>query len=188
MWIYLVWNECYDDACELTLQRKLYLSRSTDGGYTFEHVLQFNGYFSLNNYGPANPVFFIEKDNTMYFLRDSSIYNGSFTEFYLIYSKIPRGDLTKRTEAVLPKEPDSLETTGHFFIIPSDNKPLCVISTYTRPGYGSDTYYFYTKCNDAGVFSYYKLIDSLSNDGLAKINLFHFNENKIHLKYLGDKI
>ena len=47
LWVYWAWNECDDEFCQFYIQRKLYLSRSTDGGNTFEHVLQFDAGFSL---------------------------------------------------------------------------------------------------------------------------------------------
>ena len=125
----------------------------------------------------------IDKDNTIHFLRDSSWYNGNFTEFYLLYSKIPDGDLTQRTEILLPKIPDSLETTGHLFVIPNDKKPLCVIPTYTRSG--SKTYYFYTKYN-TGEFSEYEPLDSLRNDEIVNVSAIHIlpiNPNKLYLFY-----
>ena len=113
---------------------------------------------------------FIDQDNTIHFLRDSSWYNGNFTELYLIYSKIPNEDLSKRIETLLPAIPDSLEMTGHFFIIPSDGNPFCLIPMYNRIiGHENNIYYFYTKYKNT-EFSEYKLLDSLRSGEVAKIN------------------
>jgi hypothetical protein len=75
LWVYWAWNQCDGPECIFYIQRKLYLSRSTDGGNTFEHVLQFDAGFSMQIWGPANPVLLIEEDNTIHFLRDSAWYN-----------------------------------------------------------------------------------------------------------------
>ncbi|MFA6540799.1 MAG: T9SS type A sorting domain-containing protein [Bacteroidota bacterium] len=183
LWVYWAWDWCTDEVCTFTKERYLYLSRSTDGGKTFEHVLQFPGAFLIATNGPHPATMVIGKDNTIHFLRDSAWFNGNFTEHYLIYSKIPQGDLAQRTEVMLPKVPDSLEIeSGVHFILPNDNKPVSVFRANIRAN--SKSHYLVTKFQSNGSFAEYKLLDSLkSGVGIAKVNLVTLQPNKVQLSY-----
>lgn len=181
LWVSWAWDECSDPECTFSIQRKLYISRSTDGGHTFQDVLQYNRGFLVGRNGPHPPWFSIQQDNTVHFLRDSAWFNGSYTEFFLIYTKLPHGDWTNPQDVMLPIVADSLEIEQFFFLLPADNQPMVLVRAYVRTNVHA--YYYSTKLQTNGSFSPYFLLESMHSGEVARVNILGSLSDTVFLKY-----
>ncbi|GEM_PF-4431872 len=183
LWVYWAWDECSDNDCTFSRGRWLYLSRSTDGGKTFDHVLKMKRGFQMGVRYEHEQWMAIGKDNTIHFLRDTAWYNSNkmFTEFNLIYTKLPQGDWTKRQDVYLPLIPDSVELDGFSFSLPTDEHPAIAIRTHLR----NNTLYKilqYSKFSES-QFTPYMFVDSIQVLGSLGFRLVAGKKNDIYLNY-----
>jgi hypothetical protein len=193
LWVYWAWDECSDNDCTFSLGRWLYLSRSTDSGKTFEHVLQMKRGFQMGIRADHEQWMLIGKDNTIHLLRDTAWYNSEkmFTDFTLIYTKLQQGDWTKQQDFRLPLIPDSIELSGGIsFCVPIDDKPIIGFSTEGRSNVQSN--YLFTKLSIDQLFFPYSTPDSTggsykfinTNSGQLYLNYFGYNPDSNAYSYL----
>ena len=119
LWVLWSWDECSDDDCTFSLDYWVYLSKSTDGGTTFDHVIKQRRALALVSNGPDPPMLRVGRDNTVHFLYDSLPRLGETYRLgnQLTYCRLPNGDTTNRLDARLPSISDSLEFLGAGFSI-----------------------------------------------------------------------
>lgn len=188
LWVYWAWDECSDNDCTFVLRSWLYLSRSTDGGKTFEHVLKMKRGFHMGLYAEHEQWMAIGKDNTIHLLRDTAWYNSDkkFTEFNLIYTKLPGGDWTKRQDFSLPQVSYFVELANFNFTFPSDENPVVTIHASTRNA-TFPVYWNYTKFKH-NQFLPYVFIDSLQFPTSGNTNVVNNKRNEVYLNYYIYKI
>ena len=140
IWVYWVWHECVDSDCYFFTNTWLYISRSSDGGKNFEHLLKLYGGYNTMTTARHNQWLQIGADNTVHFLRDSTWYDPakSTTDDQLIYTRINQGDPSKRVDVYVPMLPDTSYFSGiGEFILVNDSVPII---TYRSLVYDNSKY------------------------------------------------
>lgn len=159
IWILWFWDECSDDWCTFSIDYWCYLSKSTDSGRTFQHIIKQRRGLAVGQNVPANPLLAIGNDNTVHFLYDSLPRPGETYRLgsQLTYCKLPNGDITQRVDVRLPRLPDSVSYNSYLnFAL--DNTSKVHILVQVSPG---SMYYYplYTHTTVNDMFTGYTILD-----------------------------
>ena len=181
IWISWVWDVCADWQCEFLYPGSLFVSRSSDGGRTFDHVLKY-GKGWLTSANVAYPsLIAVDRDNDVHFIRDSLWFDESGDYSKLIHVRLPDGDWTRAVETPLPLFPDSLSPGPHFnFHVPPDGKPILVMTTTRRTG-PYRTYRIYTKQGQDGTFGAWVFLDALPYPAVSSLKLIQTRPDELYL-------
>jgi len=160
LWILWSWDECSDNNCTFSIGYWVYLSKSTDSGRTFQHIVrQRRGLAAVSN-TPANTLLKIGRDNTVHFLYDSLPRPGEVYKLGndLTYCKLPSGDPARRVDVRLPTLPDSASYYSYLnFAL--DNTNMVHILVQVSPG-STYEYPLYTRSTENGMFTGYSILDT----------------------------
>ena len=181
IWVSWAWDECDGPGCDFSVGYYLFVSRSTDGGRTFDHVLQYRRGFltGLNVSHPSTIA--VDRDNDVHFIRDSLWFEESGGYHKLIYVTLPDGDWTRAVETPLPLFPDSLSPRDRFiFHVPPDGKPILVTTTTRKTG-PYRTYRIYTKQGQDGSFGAWIFLDALPYPAVSSLNLIQTRSDELAL-------
>jgi hypothetical protein len=163
LWVLWFWDECSDNECTFSIDYWAYLSKSTDSGKTFQHVIrQKRGLAGVGN-TPSSPLLKISNDNTVHFLYDSLPRLGEIYKLGndLTYCKLPNGDTTQRVDVRLPQLADSLDYQSYINMSVSPKGRLHVIINAS----GKDATWYYQLYSHSfidGAFLAYRLVDSIN--------------------------